>query len=275
MNRSLDGWTRSQAARRIEFRYQHPNGQTRWMLGVSSPRPEPDGTVVWHGYLEDITEYRELEKAREAAAAAEAANRAKTEFLSRMSHELRTPLNAVLGFAQLMELDETEPLGPAQRHRLTLVRESGEHLLRMIGDLLDHSRIEAGQLAVDLVDVPVLPLLRECADMLAPGGAGGRRERALGRHRRGAAGARRQHAPEAGAAQPAEQRHQVQPPAAARCGWRRRPWATQVCLRVIDNGVGIAPADLGKPVRALQPPGPAAQRRRGHRHRPGHHARAW
>jgi signal transduction histidine kinase len=85
-----------------------------------------------------------------------------------MSHELRTPLNAVLGFAQLLELDEVDPLSPAQRQRVALVRESGEHLLRMISDLLDHSRIETGQLSVDLVDVPLLPLLRECADMLAP-----------------------------------------------------------------------------------------------------------
>ncbi|MBC7994698.1 MAG: PAS domain-containing protein [Rhizobacter sp.] len=168
VNDSLSDWTRSQAARRVEFRYLHPGGPIRWMLGVSSPRAEPDGAVVWHGYLEDITDYRELEKAREIAATAEAANRAKTEFLSRMSHELRTPLNAVLGFAQLMELDELEPLGDGQRHRLTLVRESGEHLLRMISDLLDHSRIEAGQLAMELADVALLPLLRECADMLAP-----------------------------------------------------------------------------------------------------------
>jgi PAS domain S-box-containing protein len=167
-NRALAGWLRSQAARRIEFRYAHPDGRQRWMLGVSSPRPMPDGSVAWHGYLEDITEHRELEKAREMAAAAEAANRAKTEFLSRMSHELRTPLNAVLGFTQLMELDEAEPLTRAQRHRLGLVRESGEHLLRMINDLLDHSRIEAGQLAIDLVDVDLAPLLRECADMLHP-----------------------------------------------------------------------------------------------------------
>jgi PAS domain S-box-containing protein len=168
VNRTLEDWKRSQAARRVEFRYLHPDGRSRWMLGVSSPRSMPDGSAVWHGYLEDITEHRELEKAREMAAAAEAANRAKTEFLSRMSHELRTPLNAVLGFAQLMELDRAEPLGPAQRHRVNLVRESGEHLLRMINDLLDHSRIEAGQLAIDLADVPLSPLLRECTDMLLP-----------------------------------------------------------------------------------------------------------
>ncbi len=167
-NRTLQDWTDSRVARRIEFRYMHPNGHLRWMLGVSSPRQEPDGAIVWHGYLEDITEYRELERARELAAAAEAANRAKTEFLSRMSHELRTPLNAVLGFSQLLELDQADPLSPGQRHRLGLVRESGEHLLRMINDLLDHSRIEAGQLAIDLVDVPLPDLLRECADMLHP-----------------------------------------------------------------------------------------------------------
>lgn len=168
INQAVEGWTINQAPRRVEFRYQHPNGQTRWMLGVSSPRLEPDGDVVWHGYLEDITEYRELEKARALAATAEAANRAKTEFLSRMSHELRTPLNAVLGFAQLMELDEVDPLSPAQRQRVALMRESGEHLLRMISDLLDHSRIETGQLSVDPIDVPLLPLLRECVRMLAP-----------------------------------------------------------------------------------------------------------
>jgi hypothetical protein len=75
---------------------------------------------------------------------AEAASRAKTQFLGRMSHELRTPLNAVLGFAQLMEIDRDEPPAPGQARRLKLVREAGEHLLRMIGDLLDLTRIESG-----------------------------------------------------------------------------------------------------------------------------------
>jgi PAS domain S-box-containing protein len=169
---TLEGWNKNQATRRIDFRYRHPNGHTRWLLSVSSPRPEPDGGAVWHGYLEDITDHRELEKARELAAAAEAANRAKTEFLSRMSHELRTPLNAVLGFSQLMQMDTEDPLSESQQRRLALVRESGEHLLRMIGDLLDHSRIEAGELSVDLSDLAVAPLLRECVAMLEPLAAG-------------------------------------------------------------------------------------------------------
>jgi PAS domain S-box-containing protein len=164
---AVSNWARSKATQRTEYRYHHPDGSLRWMQAVSSPRRAPDGSILWHGYLEDITEYRELEKARAAAATADAANRAKTEFLSRMSHELRTPLNAVLGFAQLLELDE-EPLSVAQRRRVGLIRESGEHLLRMIGDLLDHTRIEAGQLSVESADIALGPLLGECLDMLAP-----------------------------------------------------------------------------------------------------------
>jgi signal transduction histidine kinase len=100
------------------------------------------------GTQTDITAHRELDRAREEAAQAQAASRAKTEFLARMSHELRTPLNAVLGFTQLMQIDRTEPPGPEQRRRLQLIREAGEHLLHMINDLLDLTRIESGALAL-------------------------------------------------------------------------------------------------------------------------------
>jgi signal transduction histidine kinase len=118
------------------------------MLGSATPERMPDGRTVWYGYIEDVTSQRELEQARRDALVAEAASRAKTQFLGRMSHELRTPLNAVLGFAQLMEIDRDEPPLPGQARRLRLVREAGEHLLRMIGDLLDLTRIEAGGMAL-------------------------------------------------------------------------------------------------------------------------------
>jgi signal transduction histidine kinase len=85
-----------------------------------------------------------------------------------MSHELRTPLNAVLGFSQLLEIDRADSLSESQRRRVKLIREAGEHLLRMIGDLLDLTRIESGSLQVQLDAVPVRPLAEEAIDMLRP-----------------------------------------------------------------------------------------------------------
>jgi PAS domain S-box-containing protein len=153
---------------RCEFRLHLRGGLQRWVSVSATPRREEGGSLLWHGYLEDITDLRGLAQAREEAAAAQSANHAKTEFLSRMSHELRTPLNAVLGFAQLLELDPHEPLSVLQRKRVGLIREAGDHLLRMIGELLDLTRIESGRLAVELTALPVAPLLDECAEMVRP-----------------------------------------------------------------------------------------------------------
>jgi len=151
-----------------EFRVRLPDDTQRWVRGTSSPTRAADGGTVWHGYMQDVTELRELERARQDKAAAEAANRAKTEFLSRMSHELRTPLNAVLGFSQLLEIDRNDPLSDGQRRRVKLIREAGEHLLRMIGDLLDLTRIESGSLQVQIDAVPLRALAEEAIDMLRP-----------------------------------------------------------------------------------------------------------
>jgi PAS domain S-box-containing protein len=158
---------------RVEFPVHRPDGQLRWMLGTSSPQREPDGSTTWYGYIADVTDLRELDAARRDKAAAEAASRAKTTFLSRMSHELRTPLNAVLGFAQLLEIGH-EPLADTQRRQIGLIREAGEHLLHMINDLLDLTRIEAGQLALQLDDVDLAALGDECLALLqAPAEAAG------------------------------------------------------------------------------------------------------
>ena len=153
---------------RWEFRLRLPDGTQRWILGTSSPMRGARGAMVWHGYMQDVTELRELERARQDKAAAEAANRAKTEFLSRMSHELRTPLNAVLGFSQLLEIDRADVLSDGQRRRVRLIRESGEHLLQMIGDLLDLTRIESGSMQVQIDAVPLRALAEEAIDMLRP-----------------------------------------------------------------------------------------------------------
>lgn len=153
---------------RCEFRLYLRGGERRWVSVIATPQREADGSVLWHGYLEDISDKRELEQARADAAVAQAANRAKTEFLSRMSHELRTPLNAVLGFAQLLEIDEREPLSAMQRRRVELIRDGGTHLLQMISELLDLTRIESGQLAVMPTALSLNALVADCVELVRP-----------------------------------------------------------------------------------------------------------
>ncbi|MDD1621384.1 MAG: ATP-binding protein [Methylococcaceae bacterium] len=100
----------------------------------------------------------------EARDAAEAANRAKSVFLANMSHELRTPLNAVLGFAQIMERDES--LGEAHRRKLETINRSGNHLLALINDVLEISRIEAGRTTVQNEVFCLADLLTEVEEMI-------------------------------------------------------------------------------------------------------------
>jgi signal transduction histidine kinase len=104
----------------------------------------------------------ELEQARNAA---EQASRAKSEFLSRMSHELRTPLNAILGFAQLLRLRNGHT-SPEVGVQLGHIETAGWHLLALINDVLDLSRIEAGSLAIDVREVAIAPIVAESLRMV-------------------------------------------------------------------------------------------------------------
>jgi signal transduction histidine kinase len=83
-----------------------------------------------------------------------------------MSHELRTPLNAVLGFAQLMEIDQAEAPQPGQQRRLKLIREAGEHLLHMINDMLDLTRIEAGGMVLQSEGVALRALVLQTLELV-------------------------------------------------------------------------------------------------------------
>ncbi len=105
------------------------------------------------GVYEDISEHLKLEAAERAREAAELANHAKSDFLSRMSHELRTPLNAMLGFAQLLEIDTRNPLAEGQRSWVGQIQQAGWHLLEMINDVLDLSRIESGNMKLHTTTV--------------------------------------------------------------------------------------------------------------------------
>jgi PAS domain S-box-containing protein len=118
------------------------------------------------GVVEDITDQLRIEELGRAREAAEAANLAKSEFLSRMSHELRTPMNAILGFTQLMQMDAREPLPPGQRTRAQQIAQAGWHLLEMINDTLDLSRIESGSLRLTLVPVDLPALVSRALAMV-------------------------------------------------------------------------------------------------------------
>lgn len=121
--------------------------------------------LVW--VIEDITEHLQLEEAQRARREAEAANRAKSEFLSRMSHELRTPLNAMLGFTQLLELDRKLPLAPHQLEWTAQMRQAGWHLLHMINDTLDLSRIDSGHVELEPRTLDLQELVDGASTLLA------------------------------------------------------------------------------------------------------------
>jgi len=135
-------------------------------LRVIDRRTAEGGIVktIW-----DLTDdERRAEELREARATAEAASAAKSEFLASMSHELRTPLNAILGFAELLQLDKRTPLIPRQQERVAQILRGGEHLLRLIDEVLDLSRIEAGQMTTSLEPLRVEEILSEVLDTLTP-----------------------------------------------------------------------------------------------------------
>jgi signal transduction histidine kinase len=128
------------------------------------------------GTNRDVTDDRQAEAQRatlfeaERAArhAAEAANRAKSEFLAVMSHELRTPLNAIGGYAELIELGIHGPVTEAQRTALSRIQQSQRHLLGLINQVLNYTRIDAGAVRYDLVDVPVAEAVATAEALVLP-----------------------------------------------------------------------------------------------------------
>jgi len=139
----------------IEFRVPKPEGGVRWINGVGRAAPKPDGrSRRMIGLNIDITARKAAEAdllaAKAAAEAArleaERASAAKSEFLAAMSHEIRTPLNGVIGYADLL-LDEAD-LGPAARRHADRIRTAGAALLTVVNDVLDFSKVEAGQIEI-------------------------------------------------------------------------------------------------------------------------------
>ncbi|MBV8567620.1 MAG: response regulator [Methylobacteriaceae bacterium] len=185
--RSREDWiaeriaTHSNPSAATEF-----NFAGRWVR-ISEYRIKDGGTVAIYS---DITELKqrnlELEQAREQA---EVANRTKSQFLANMSHELRTPLNAIIGYSEILQEDATDADEPGFIPDLKKIEEAGRHLLELINDILDLSKIEAGKMDIVLEDVPLGPLIGEVRAIIAPLVA--RNENALEVHLPAALGAMR------------------------------------------------------------------------------------
>jgi signal transduction histidine kinase/ActR/RegA family two-component response regulator len=135
---------------------------------ASLSRLETERSVLTTIVFRDVTARRSADMERRAHEALEASNRAKTEFLSRMSHELRTPLNAVIGFSKLLRMDTSRPLSSGQVGRVQHIESAGAHLLALVNDVLDLSRIESGRMAVSPQAVRLLQVVEEATTMVSP-----------------------------------------------------------------------------------------------------------
>ncbi len=143
-------------------------GQELQVRVIANALRSADGRLLrMVGVVEDITEHLRLLESENALQRAEAANRAKSEFLSRMSHELRTPLNAMIGFAQLLGMDREHGLAGHQREWTQQIQRAGWHLLEMINETLDLARIESGAVQLQLAPLALEPLVAACSAMVA------------------------------------------------------------------------------------------------------------
>lgn len=148
------------------FRVLWPDGSIRWLASRSTAVRDARGAVVRRiGVNWDVTAARQAEAERREREAVEQASRAKSQFMARMSHELRTPLNAVLGFTQLLQLDDR---APQRQERLEHIRSAGQHLLSLINDVLDLTSLDTGELRVDARPVPIAALIRETLPLVEP-----------------------------------------------------------------------------------------------------------
>jgi len=155
--------------RPIEYRLLHKDGRTLWL--EARPRavrdPNSGRIVAVTDLVRDISERKALEASlRAAKLEAEAATVAKSEFLANMSHEVRTPLTSIQGFSRLLA-DQRE-LSPLSRHYMDRILTAGDGLMRIINDLLDFSKLEAGQMPLQLAPASIIEITKDVLDLLGP-----------------------------------------------------------------------------------------------------------
>lgn len=142
--------------------YQHRN----WFQTIMTPlTDEQNHPVALLELYVPITERKQMEESlKQAKEAAESANHAKSEFLANMSHELRTPLNGILGYTQILQRDAA--LSEKHRHAIAVIHRSGEHLLTLINDILDLSKIEAGKIELERAEFDLASSLKTIVEMI-------------------------------------------------------------------------------------------------------------
>ena len=145
---------------------QFVDGNKIWLETFKAPVLDEDGTVLGTvGFARDISERKAVEATREAALVeAQRLARLRSEFLAQMSHELRTPLNGILGYAQILRRDKS--LTERQQTGLSVIQQSGEHLLTLVNDTLDLAKIEAGKLDLHPAEIYLDRFLKTIAEMI-------------------------------------------------------------------------------------------------------------
>jgi PAS domain S-box-containing protein len=148
----------------FENRYRHKDGTYRWLEWSATASQEER---LYYAVARDNTQRHGIEEElRVAKEAADYANQAKSDFLSRMSHELRTPLTSVLGFSQLLEMETLDPKD--QREAIRQIRKAGQHLLDLINEVLDIARVESGRMSMSMEPVLVAAVIVDATDLVRP-----------------------------------------------------------------------------------------------------------
>jgi len=162
----IDPKALAQSAKFAEFQHHGNDGRTTWIETAATALHIGDEQVlivIFRDITERIDAQNSLETARDVA---EKANNAKSEFLSSMSHELRTPMNAIIGFGQMLEFGEEEPLTELQKTCVNHIMDGGNHLLELIDQILDLAKIETGTITLSMEKIELGEVLDECLTLV-------------------------------------------------------------------------------------------------------------